>query len=194
MFIAFEGPDETGKSTSAKTLATSGEAIYNIQREQYKAIMGMGIPEARVATFDRVDWLTHMVYRLALPHKDWHDDRIRTVFAMPETHLVLKIHHPQMVELVEARGEGYATSDLGKVNELYWHQIDFLAQWNLRTDYSLFKSISVMQVIHDQPNNHFQQALAWHWSKDYTASAYEKIVDSDERLLEFLQYVESNAA
>lgn len=191
MFIAFEGPDEVGKSTSAKTLA-SGDPIYNATKANH-AEAGAAAENGTVVTFDRIDWLTHMVYRLAMPERTWDDDRPRTVFAMPDTHLVLKMHHPEQAKTIEAVGEGYEPGRIQDVNFLYFHQIDFLTRLNQAKDYKLFKSISIVEVWNDRKNDVFEQRLVSFNSAAF--SHYQSVgmglVESDEQLLDFLQYVES---
>lgn len=190
MFIAFEGPDEVGKSTSAKALA-SGDPIYNATKANH-AEAGAAAENGTVVTFDRIDWLTHMVYRLAMPERDWDDDRPRTVFAMPDTHLVLKMHHPTRAVEIEAVGEGYAPGRIQEVNEMYFHQIDFLARINRAKGYQLFKSVSVVEVWNDRVHGVFEQRMISHDSAPF--GTYEsvgmRIVYSDETLLEFLHHVE----
>ena len=38
MFIAFEGPDNTGKSTSAANLASDGVAVYNATKGLHRQL------------------------------------------------------------------------------------------------------------------------------------------------------------
>lgn len=194
MFIAFEGPDEVGKSTSAKALSTVGEPIYNITRQQYMTYpKDVAQSSDTVVTFDRIDWLTHLVYRLAMPHKDWNDDRIRTVFGMPETNLILKMHHPSHTA-IHAHGEGYDDSAIALVNELYWYEVDFLMRWNKSQGYSLFRSVGVVQVINDQHGSFEQQLVAFDSKNlgNYQASAGG--VTTDEALLAFLRHDEAQGS
>lgn len=194
MFIAFEGPDEVGKSTSALTLDAAGQPDYNATRDMHLENVAEFQGDVLVPhTYDRIDWLTHMVYRLALPDRDWGDDRPRTVFAMPDTHLVLKMHHPERAKEIEAHGEGYAPGRIQDVNFMYFHQIDFLSKLNQAKDYALFKSVGIVEVWHDQQQGVFEQRLVSFNSAAFShyASVGMGLVDSDERLLEFLQYVES---
>jgi hypothetical protein len=196
MFIAFEGPDEVGKSTSATALDAAGQPDYNATKKMHAAnVEEMGRDSLMPHTYDRIDWLTHMVYRLAMPERDWDDDRPRTVFAMPDTHLVLKMHHPAFAAKVDAVGEGYERGRLTAVNEMYYHQIDFLTALNKSRGYTLFKSISIMEVINDQSQDLFVQTLRAFDSPAFEfGSVAERLVDSDEKLLEFLQYVDHQLA
>ena len=196
MFIAFEGPDEVGKSTSATALDCAGQPDYNATKKMHAAnVAEMGHDSLMPHTYDRIDWLTHMVYRLAMPERDWDDDRPRTVFAMPDTHLVLKMHHPAFAAKVDAVGEGYERGRLTAVNEMYYHQIDFLTALNKSRGYTLFKSISIMEVINDQSQDLFVQTLRAFDSPAFEfGSVAERLVDSDEKLLEFLQYVDHQLA
>jgi hypothetical protein len=192
MFIAFEGPDEVGKSTSAKALA-AGDPIYNATKANH-AEAAASVENGTVITFDRIDWLTHMVYRLAMPERDWDDDRPRTVFAMPDTHLVLKMHHPERAREIEAVGEGYAPGRIQDVNFMYFHQIDFLTRINRAKDHALFKSISIIEVWNDRKNDVFEQRMIAFDSAAFGTygSVGTKLVTDDASLLDFLQYVEQH--
>jgi hypothetical protein len=194
MFIAFEGPDEVGKSTSAKALDAAGQPEYNATRAMHlKNVAEFQGDQLVPHTYDRIDWLTHMVYRLAMPERDWNDDRPRTVFAMPDTHLVVKLHHPEMAEKIEAVGEGYAPGRIQEVNEMYYHQIDFLMLLNKRKDYQLFKSVSMVEVWNDRAAGVFEQRLAMFDCAEFDhGSVGERLVVNDEGLLDFLQYVEQH--
>lgn len=194
MFIAFEGPDEVGKSTSAAALDAAAQPDYNATREMHLANIAEFEGDVLVPhTYDRIDWLTHMVYRLAMPERTWDDDRPRTVFAMPDTHLVLKMHHPERAKEIEAVGEGYLPGRIQDVNFLYYHQIDFLTRLNQAKDYRLFKSVSIVEVWNDQANGIFEQRLVSFNSAAFANyhSVGMSLVDGDDALLGFLQYVES---
>lgn len=189
MFIAFEGPDNVGKSTSAANLASDGVAVYNATKALHQQLQHPDEPDI-VVTYDRIDWFTHMVYRLAYPHRDWDDDRPRTVFAMPDTHFVLRMHHPVMVDLIEDVEDGIPKGKLGAANEMYFYQFDFLMGLNRLKDYSLFKTMSIMEIANDPRDGSFSQKLVAFesptngWSRDMLLS---RLVDSDESLLEFLR-------
>ena len=97
-----------------------------------------------------------MVYRLAMPNHEWNDDRPRTVFAMPDTHLVVKLHAPETVHAI--KDELYdAGSPLVAVNEMYFYQTNFLIEMNKRTNYSLFRSISLVEVYSNFVTKEFSQ-------------------------------------
>lgn len=191
MLIAFEGPDEVGKSTSAKALTSFNSPIYNATKVNHRlAQQALGGDRNLVQTFDRIDWFSHMVYRLALPGHEWNDDRPRTVFAMPDTHLVLKMHRPGSI--IEAPDEpGYNPEKVSAANEMYYYQVDFLMALNKIKDYSLFKTISIIEVVNDQKAGTFQQHLMAFdsptngWSRDIIS--LNRLVDSDKSLLEFLR-------
>lgn len=183
MFIAFEGPDNVGKSTSALELSASGQPDYNAtkllharnQAEQAEQLE-VGLPH----TYDRIDWLSHMVYRLALPDRDWNDDRPRTVFAMPDTHLVFKLHAP---ELADFTAEEVVNTPILEVNRTY----DWLA-WSLiwrneAMDYRLFKTISIMEVRNEEGS--YSQHLMHFYSPVDSSYAWAN-VDSNDKLLEML--------
>jgi len=188
MFIAFEGPDKTGKSTSAASLSHDGTSIYNITKRRHE-IMGLfeaEVPDLVVA-YDRIDWLTHMVYRLAMPDRDWNDDRPRTVFAMPDTHLVFKLHEPKLVKGIS--DELYSTGGLAPVNDMYFYHADFLAKLNEERDYALFKTVSLMLVSNDVKAGTFdQQLVAFSSPVTDWAPVYSKTIRTDEDLLKLLRY------
>lgn len=190
MLIAFEGPDEVGKSTSAATLTSFDSPIYNATKTNHRlAQQALGGDHDLVQTFDRIDWFSHMVYRLALPTHEWNDDRPRTVFAMPDTHLVLKMHQPGSI--IEAPDEpGYNPDKVAAANEMYYYQVDFLMNLNRLKDYALFKTVSIIEVVNDQRAGTFSQYLVAFdsptngWNRDMLL---HRLVDSDQSLLEFLR-------
>lgn len=190
MLIAFEGPDEVGKSTSAAALTSFDGPIYNATKTNHRlAQLIIADDHDLVQTFDRIDWFSHMVYRLALPDHEWNDDRPRTVFAMPDTHLVLKMHRPDSI--IEASDEpGYTPSKVAAVNEMYYYQVDFLMALNRLKKYSLFKTVSVIEVVNDQRAGTFTQSLIAFdsptngWTREMLL---HRLVDSDQSLLEFLR-------
>lgn len=140
MIVAFEGPDKTGKTTSAKHL---GDYMYNAVKDHYDAeVVTQGHTKGVVAAYDRIDWLTHLVYRLALPEYEWEDKRIRTVFAAPEMHLVFKLHLPGY----EIGDELYNLEQSRRVNSMYHTIAGTLIKANEDTDFSLFKTISIVYV------------------------------------------------
>lgn len=192
MLIAFEGPDNVGKSTSATALSSYDQPIYNATKANYAEALAdhQTMTLDGVITFDRVDWFTHMVYRLAYPQRDWNDDRPRTVFAMPDTHFVLKMHHPVMVDLIEDIGDGIEKGKLVAANEMYYYQFDFLMGLNRLKGYALFKTMSIIEVQSDPRDGSFSQKLVAFdsptngWSRDMLL---HRLVDSDQSLLEFLR-------
>jgi len=185
MFIAFEGPDNVGKSTSAANLATSGHAIYNATKGVHQVEQQRINPEPDLlVTYDRIDWFSHMVYRLALPTHEWNDARVRTVFAMPDTHLVVKLHRPDMAEKIS--DELYKTGTLAEVNPVYYYFTDWLMQLNRIREYNLFKTISIVEVVNDQQGN-FSQRLAAFDSP--IAERWDEADGwTDEALLELLRH------
>lgn len=190
MLIAFEGPDEVGKSTSAAALTSFDSPIYNATKANHRrAQQALGGDHDLVQCFDRIDWFSHMVYRLALPTHEWNDDRLRTVFAMPDTHLVLKMHHPDSV--IEAPDEpGYTAHKVSAANEMYYHQVDFLMHLNRIKEYELFKTISIVEVVNDQVDKVFKQRLIAFDSptNGHTRDMLlHRLVTDDTSLLEFLR-------
>lgn len=188
MFIAFEGPDNTGKSTSAANLSTIGTAHYNATKTMHAELtLDPDMCSEDIITYDRIDWLSHMVYRLALPDRDWNDDRPRTVFAMPDTHLVFKIHHPDHADFT---ADEVVDTPIKMVNRIYYHQADYLAGLNRMMGYKLFMSVTIIEVINDGVS--YVQRVIDHDSEKFEwATASPGLVHDDETLVEFLRYVES---
>lgn len=191
MLIAFEGPDNVGKSTSAAALTSFDGHIYNATKTNHRlAQQAIGGDHDLVQTFDRIDWFTHMVYRLAYPERDWNDDRPRTVFAMPDTHFVLKMHHPLMVDRIEDIEDGIEAGKLAAANEMYYYQFDFLTQLNRYKNFQLFKTMSIMEIANDPITGSFHQKLVAFsspydsWTRDMVL---HRLVDDDKSLLEFLR-------
>lgn len=191
MFIAFEGPDDTGKSTAARVLDAAGQPDYNATKamharnveERYK-------DDSLPHTYDRIDWFTHMVYRLALPDRDWDDDRPRTVFAMPDTHLVVRIHAP---ELASFTADEVVDTPIAQVNPMYYYFGDYFMGLNRARGHALFKSVSLVEVRNDKAAGTFTQEL-----KVFDSSAFpygsvgQRLVTSDDGMLEFLRYVDQH--
>lgn len=195
MLIAFEGPDNTGKSTTAADISSSGYATYNATQDNYRAAKAdMSEPgaESLVATFDRIDWLTHMVYRLAMPTHDWNDERPRTVFAMPDTHLVINLHEDNAVDSIS--DELYASGRLRPVNDMYAGVADWLITQNGRTNYSLFRSITLCVVDLDQENGIFQRGLLAHYSPWATYEHARGLdLSTNAELLDLLGHAEQHS-
>lgn len=187
MLIAFEGPDNTGKSTGATTLSTSGQAIYNATKMNH-AHTGTFVGPGDVQCFDRIDWFTHMVYRLSMPERDWNDERPRTVFAMPDTHLVVKMHRPDLAPLID--DELYETGKLALVNPMYYYFSDFFMKLNEARDYDLFKTVSIVEVSNDPRDGSFSQVLKA-FSSPILKWPGSEHAHTDEGLLELLRYEES---
>ena len=56
MLIAFEGPDEAGKSTSAKYLSHDHTPIYNATKENHaEVVLELAGESEVVQAFDRID-------------------------------------------------------------------------------------------------------------------------------------------
>lgn len=191
MLIAFEGPDNTGKSHSAQALSAM-PPIYNATKENYPDAQSLvSVEKGLVQCFDRIDWLTHMAYRLALPDHEWNDPRVRTVFAMPDTHLVFKLHHMHSVPASDEE-EGYAEGVPLNVNDMYTHLSYMIMQLNEVRNYSLFKTVTIMEVSKDDLTGEFHQRV-----KDFSSPLYPwgsvqtKLVKDDESLLELLLHEEA---
>lgn len=192
MIIAFEGPDNTGKSTSAMNIGhLVGVEAYNMTKENHAEVAAlMAREKGLVHAFDRVDWLTHLAYRLALPNKEWNDARVRTVFAAPDTHLVLKLHHPDLVPTSDEE-EGYGDGDPARVNTAYMHLASMLIEMNVTG--SLFKSISVFQVNNLSDGTFLHQMMEFHSPAFPFGSIATPLVRDDASLVDFLQYVDQQS-
>jgi hypothetical protein len=190
MLIAFEGPDNVGKSTSAAALDYLGHPIYNLTKAQYDQAAGIDAADADtatiVSTFDRIDWFSHMVYRLAMPDRDWNDDRPRTVFAAPDLHLVIKLHHPEIVRFV--KDPLYALgSPLTRANAMYRDMGFYFSALNASRDFELFKSVSMVEVRNAPDEQDYSQRLLGFSSAAVEAPPrYQKRV-TDAELVELLR-------
>lgn len=186
MLIAFEGPDKTGKSTSAAALDPETHS-YNLTKKLYEDALFS--PSSAVHTFDRIDWLTHLVYRLALPKFEWNDERPRTVFTAPDLHLVIKLHSTDTVAHID--DELYKRGTLKTVNEMYGYFANFLMGLNRTRDYALFRTISIMQVTNDR--GEFSQKLVDFDSPTFTfGTVASRLVKTDADLVNLLRYDEQH--
>ena len=178
MIIAFEGPDKTGKSTSA---ARSGDCRYNAVKDHYDAeVATHSHTKGIVTAYDRIDWLTHMIYRLALPEYEWEDGRVRTVFAAPEMHLVFKLHLPGY----EIGDELYNLEQSRRVNSMYHYFAGSLIKINENFGFSLFKTISIVYV---KPASGYKIRLSSFSSPVTSLSTLEMdAVSTDEDLMHIL--------
>ena len=190
MLIAFEGPDKAGKSTSACNLSSS-LPIYNATKENYtETLHEMQGESGVVQCFDRIDWLTHMAYRLALPDHEWNDPRVRTVFAMPDTHLVFKLHEKSLAGHIS--DELYMDGTLATVNDMYGHLARFIMDLNETRDWALFKTVSIIEVSNDLSDRTFSSRLVYFSSPVFKYIEVAKnTVRDDQTLLELLQYEDS---
>ena len=190
MLIAFEGPDKAGKSTSACNLSSS-LPIYNATKENYtETLQEMQGESGVVQCFDRIDWLTHMAYRLALPDHEWNDARVRTVFAMPDTHLVFKLHEKSLSGHIS--DELYTDGTLATVNDLYLLLSRMIMDLNEAREWALFKTVTILEVSNDLSAGTFTSRLL-HFSSPvfkFIDVARQRVHD-DETLLELLQYEDS---
>lgn len=191
MIIAFEGPDKAGKSTSADTLSSIGESVYNLEEDGYDYLQKALEGTTTVETVDRVSWITHMVYRLALPHFVWYNHTEGyPVFAMPDTHLVFKTHDVTFSYLNKVPADVLYTSQESKdINKFYRIYAGQLMRMNEMLDFSLFKSITLVEVKND--GERYSQAVTSVSSKKFSAQGKNTIhIDSDLRLLKLLQEID----
>lgn len=139
MLIVFEGPDKAGKSTWAQELSSSGETLYNLKKGHYGRLNHAD----SVVAVDRVAWLTHSVYRLALPEYEWNDREVRTVFAMPDAHLVFMVPDDP---LLDTKDELYTKQQSCRVQEAYRDWCWMLFRLNNLQDGALFRTISLLEI------------------------------------------------
>lgn len=139
MLIVFEGPDKAGKSTWAQQLDSNGSPRYNLKKGQYNTLKHA----ASVVAVDRLAWLTHSVYRLALPGYEWNDRAVRTVFAMPDAHLVFMV--PSDPHL-NTKDELYSKEQSARVQEAYREWCWMLFRLNSLQNGGLFRTISLVEV------------------------------------------------
>ena len=197
MLIAFEGPDNVGKSTSAARLSYNGQPIYNATKANHKeaqrdlstTTVPRGLEPDLVQTFDRIDWFSHLVYRLALPGAEWADERPRTVFAMPDTHLVVKIHRS---DLADFTADEVVDTPIGEVNPMYYYFADFFTGLNRARGYALFKTVSLMEVTNLGEGEYSQRLVAFdspvtEFGPGSYPGVFGRLVESDEDLLAWLQ-------
>lgn len=191
MFIAFEGPDDVGKSTSAKRLDAAGQPDYNATKAMHAANVAERCQDETLPhTYDRIDWFSHMVYRLALPDREWNDDRPRTVFAMPDTHLVVRVHAP---ELADFTADEVVDTPIAKVNPMYYYFADYFLRLNKAQQHALFKSVTIIEVQLDRAAGTFaQRIIAFDSSAFPFGTVAERLVQNDDDLLEFLRYVDQH--
>ena len=190
MLIAFEGPDKAGKSTSACNLSSS-LPIYNATKENYtETLQEMQGESGVVQCFDRIDWLTHMAYRLALPDHEWNDPRVRTVFAMPDTHLVFKLHEKSLAGHIS--DELYTDGTLSTVNDLYSFLSRMIMDLNEAREWTLFKTVTILEVSNDMSSGTFTSRLLYFSSPVFKfIDVAKQRVHVDEDLLLLLQYEDS---
>lgn len=196
MFIAFEGPDNVGKSTTAAALDYTQQPDYNATKPMHAhnatAIDGPAYEQEYVHTYDRIDWFSHMVYRLALPDHEWNDERPRTVFAMPDTHLVVMIHHPDLAAHIS--DELYVAGKVAQVNPLYYYFTDFFMGLNAEREFALFKTVTMIEVSNDVRAGTFSRRLVafsspatpWHEAKARYQASGENF--TNDALLSLLRY------
>lgn len=139
MLIVFEGPDKAGKSTWAQQLDSATDPRYNLKKGEYGRIKHAGC----VVAVDRLAWLTHSAYRLALPEYEWNDRAVRTVFAMPDAHLVIMVPNDSRLN---TRDELYTSQQSARIHEAYREWCWMLFRLNNLQNGGLFRTISLVEV------------------------------------------------
>lgn len=187
MLIVFEGPDKVGKSTWAKQLDSSGAPKYNLKKGEYPRLKHA----ESVVAVDRLAWLTHSVYRLALPEYEWNDRAVRTVFAMPDAHLVFMVPNDPHLNM---RDELYTSQQSTRIQEAYREWCWMLFRLNNLQEGKLFRSISLVEIeaggISGRVYNHFALNSAGLSSTEQNCTGFNLGVTSPTTLLNILKEFE----
>lgn len=186
MLVVFEGPDKTGKSTSARELASGVEPVYGLTRDIYERALSE-VDTSAIATFDRLEWITQYAYRLTMPYRDWAGTTPQFPFPLPKAHLIIKCHTRQSA--AQVRDEfGYPALEMQRLNLLYRVLAESLLDLNRSVCFSLFKSVSLVSV--ENTRGRWSESLEWLDSEPLTL-----VTPSDTytttRLVRNLRYVES---
>ena len=126
---------------------------------------------------------------MALTDKEWNDERVRTVFAAPNAHLVI-MTHDEMFMPQEDTEEGYELGAPAKVNSMYRLFAETLITANEMGGFSLFKTISVLTVINAPEKGYYGLRMTEFSSPLFPAglpSVGQRLVTDSHSLLEFLQ-------
>lgn len=157
MIIAFEGPDKMGKSTLAEEVAHGYPVVYGASAQDYHDVAHLGDDENTTVALDRVDWITHMVYRLALPEYEWNDPHVRTVHRMPQAHLVMMV--PASLSSIPL-DELYLPEQSQRVVVSYQQTFQYFdSMMNDPKFRGMFKTLTLLQV---DPLNGYRRKLVYH--------------------------------
>lgn len=206
MFIAFEGPDNTGKSTLARELDCAEQPGYNMTQASHAEDIadwnGDGVTDLMPHSYDRIDWFSHMVYRLALTGHEWHDERARTVFAMPSAHLVILLHRPDIAATVtdgmahadigQSAGPDYGEGDIGLVNSTYFYFANFFTGLNEERDYELFRTVSLVEIVNSEAEPWSMRLASFSSPVTTWDPEASPPITSSETLLKLLQHDEQH--
>lgn len=195
MLIAFEGPHGTGKTYGADKLS-GGNAIHNVDEATYQLSRPMpGDDKGVVTCYDQVGWISHMVDRLARPDAHpWAKDHPGfTVFAMPDTHLVVKLYDRSSTPGT-LPDKGYMIGDPEAINTAYAFQARNLMAMNEASNYSLFKSVTLLAYAKNKQSGssylrvlEFSSPLHPWWGSTQT-----RLVNDDLSLLDLLMVEEAS--
>lgn len=180
MLIAFEGPDNLGKTYAAEKLS-GGNVINYVEPESYKfAQQTEATEKGLVQCFDGVSWISHAAYHLAMPRTHC-GDPAQIVFPMPDTHLVFKVHEGDQVALA-------------RINTTYVHQAKHLMALNEALEYSLFKTISIIGVSAVDVHSGLRKQAILEFSSPlhpWFGSTSTRLVTDDMSLLDLLMVEEA---
>lgn len=158
MLIAFEGADNVGRSSAADKLS-GGHAIKYADKESYEEAQELAKTTKGITQcFDRIGWLSHLVYSMALPEFQEQYLPKFGVFAMPDVHLVFKIYKPGYEPMLEP-GDGLESDTPAIVNQTYRSFAHTFMALNEARGYSLFKTVSIMEVFTEPLSGAVQQKL-----------------------------------
>lgn len=187
MLIVFEGPDKAGKSTWAMQLDSVAAPRYNLKKGEYGRIKHAG----HVVAVDRLAWLTHSAYRLALPEYEWNDRAVRTVFAMPDAHLVFMVPADPHLNTAD---ELYDREQSTRVQEAYREWCWMLFRLNNLQNGGLFRTISLVEAraggTSGRVYEHFALNSAGLSATEQSCTGFDLGVTSPSVLLEMLREFE----
>lgn len=183
MLVAFEGPTNVGKTFAADKLS-GGQSIRGADRAMYKSAQELVKKHpGTVMCFDEVAWFSYLTRSLAWPAG--HDYPISPVFAMPDTHLVFKLYKHGLAP------EGSA---LEALNQVYTNTAHSLMALNESREYTLFKSVTIMEVSTSPLDGGRQQEVMEFSSPlhPWWGTTQTRLVHDDLSLLDLLLTEEAN--
>lgn len=186
MLIAFEGPAGVGKTFAANKLS-GNNAIPNAIEPVYKTAQELAETEKGIAQcFDRVNWISRLIDRATFPNEP--AQFIETsVFAMPDTHLVFKIFK-RGYEFSDSSSGTLSREDAIMLNDVYRLMANSILSLNELQNYSLFKSVTIMEVYTSPLGTKSSQRVIEYSSPlhPWWGTSRTKLVHDDLSLLDLL--------